>query len=384
MKKKLLIVVNVDWFFLSHRLPVGLAALLQGYEVHLATEVTSGRESLSELGFHVHHIPFGRNSLNPLGVAKTVWRLGCLVKNIRPDVVHLVTIKPVLIGGLIVRISSVSGAVYAISGLGHVFTAGGFFSKVRRFLVCSWYRIVLGGCNITVIFQNPEDLHTIRSLKNLSEDQMIIIPGSGVDLVEYSYVSQRVEDFAEVRVMMASRLLAEKGVREFVAAARRIRSRNTKARLWLVGAPDIGNPSSITQEELRLWENEGSVEVLGARKDVAALMQRCHIVVLPSYYGEGLPKVLIEASACGRAIITTDMPGCRDAIEPGVTGLLVRPQDSESLADAIQCLIDDPQRCIDMGAAGRQRAEQLFNVNDVAKKHIEIYDRLLNAKLSSL
>lgn len=381
---RLLIVVNVDWFFLSHRLPIGLAALQQGYEVHLATEVTGSIALLEGLGFHVYDIPFGRNSLNPLGAAKAAWKLGCLIKNICPDVVHFVTIKPVLIGGLIARALSVGGIVYAISGLGYVFTSNGLFSKVRRFFVCEWYRIVLGARNVAVIFQNPEDLNTIKSLKNLPENRMIMIPGSGVDLVEYSYVPQRTEDFSEIRVMMASRLLVEKGVREFVAAAKKIGAQNKKVRFWLVGAPDVANPASITQEELRLWENEGSVEVLGSRKDVAALMQRCHIVVLPSYYGEGLPKVLIEASACGRAIITTDMPGCRDAIEPGVTGLLVRPQDSESLADAIQCLIDDPQRCIDMGAAGRQRAEQLFNVNDVAKKHIEIYDRLLNAKLSSL
>lgn len=373
---KVLIVVNVDYFFVSHRLNVGLRALKEGWEVHVATELTSKRELLESCGFFVHHIPVGRNTLNPYRLIKMAWCLGGIIKKIRPDVIHLVTIKPVLIGGSLARLFKVGAVVYAVSGLGYVFTSGGRFSSVRRFLVHAWYKFVLSAENKIIIFQNLQDRNTIESIKKLSETEVMMIPGSGVDLVEYGFSPFQVNDFSEIKIIMASRLLVEKGVREFVEAARQITSRCPHVRFTLVGAPDTANPASITEKELKNWKDEGCVEVLGARTDVAALMQQSHIVVLPSYYGEGLPKVLIEAAACGRAVITTDMPGCRDAIEHGVTGLLVKPRDVDDLIDAIQGLIDNPELCIELGKAGRRRAELLFDVNDVAQKHMDVYDRV--------
>ena len=199
-----------------------------------------------------------------------------------------------------------------------------------------------------------------------------MVLGSGVDLTQYP--AAPLPSGGPV-VMMAARLLATKGVREFVAAARQLRAQGLNARFWLVGEIDGENPASIKSDELRVWKEEASIELLGHRDDMAKLMAQVHIVVLPSYR-EGLPKVLIEAAACGRAVVSTDVPGCRDAVEAGVTGLLVPAKDVGALADAIERLVKDSQTCADMGRAGRLRAERLFDVNAVVATHLEIYRQL--------
>lgn len=373
---RVLIVTNVDYFFVSHRLRIGLEALKRGHEVHLALEVIGQRALLEGYGFVVHDVAVGRNSINPLGMMKMFWGLSKIIRKIKPDIIHLVTIKPVLVGGLAAKFFSDAGVVYAISGLGYVFTAGGVVSKLRRYLVQVWYRLILNVPKMTIIFQNPEDRDKIKALGELPDEKMVIIPGSGVDLSEYAYVPLD-KEFRETVVVLASRLLIEKGVREFVEAARRIKLKRSNVRFLLIGAPDPANPASILKKELDDWRVEGWVEVLGARSDIAHIMQQSHIVVLPSYYGEGLPKVLIEAAACGRAIVTTNMPGCRDAIEPGVTGLVVAPKNVDELVEAIQKLINEPELCIRMGIMGRRRAESLFNVEDVALRHMDIYRNLV-------
>lgn len=374
---KLLIVVNVDWFFLSHRLPVALSALEAGYEVHLATTLTQNRESLESYGFIVHSIRVDRSDVGPIGLLALFLRLCCLFWLIRPDVVHLVTIKPVLLGGLAARFSPIGGVVYAISGLGHVFVASGFLGRVRRTFAGAWYRFVLGARNMRIIFQNPDDRQTIESVAPLQPQQAIMIPGSGVDLRQYPVLPLPEKDIPVV--LMAARLLTTKGVREFVVAAQQLRKEGIAAQFWLAGDPDPGNPASVANDELLAWADQGDVNVLGYRTDMAALMAQAHIVVLPSYR-EGLPKVLIEAAACGRAVVTTDVPGCRDAIVNGETGLLVPAKDAVALGNAIRQLLNDPAACAAMGAAGRKRAEQIFDVRAVVQTHLTIYKALLETR----
>lgn len=370
---KLLMIVNVDWFFLSHRLPVALEALRSGYEVHIVTTLTEGRERLEAYGFKVHEVNMDRSGAGLLGLLATLYKFIRLFWRIRPDVVHLVTIKPVLLGGLAARVSPVGGVVFAISGLGHVFVDNTLLGKVRKKLVGIWYRFILSTRNMRIIFQNPDDRHAIESIANLDAAKVAMIPGSGVDLKEYCYA---LPPEGRPVMLMAARLLATKGVREYVQAARILKERNIKARVLLVGAPDVGNPASVSEVELHAWAQEGVVEWLGHRNDLSSLMAQSHVVVLPSYYGEGLPKVLIEAAACGRAVVTTDMPGCRDAIEPDVTGLLILPRSPEAIADALSTLIQDRRRCLKMGLAGRERAEQLFDVHSVGQIHLSLYDSL--------
>jgi glycosyltransferase involved in cell wall biosynthesis len=174
--------------------------------------------------------------------------------------------------------------------------------------------------------------------------------------------------------MMASRLLVDKGVREFVNAARMLKQKNKDVRCVLVGAPDLANPATITEGELAEWSNEGIIEWWGHQNDMPEVIASSYAFVLPSFYGEGLPKALIEAAACGRAIITTDHPGCRDAIEPNKTGFLIPPRDSEALADAIEALLDDPALCESMGRAGRKFAERVFDIKYVVDRHMQIYE----------
>lgn len=370
--KRLLMVVNVDWFFLSHRLPVALGALQAGYEVHVATTLTQGISRLQRYGFAVHPLEVERGNAGLLGLFKLFFHLIRLLRSVRPEILHLVTIKPVLVGGLAARFAPVGGVVYAISGLGHVFVAEGISGRLRRWLVGLWYRQALGMRKIRVIFQNPDDRAAVESVACLKPEQVVMIPGSGVDLAQYpaSPLTQ-----GTPVVLMAARLLATKGVREFVAAARRLRSKGIHAEFWLAGDPDPGNPASISLHELQEWREEGVVDLLGHQEDMAGLMAQVHVVVLPSYR-EGLPKVLIEAAACGRAAITTDVPGCRDAVEVGTTALLVAPKNPQALADAMEELLQDKARCAAMGQAGRMRAERLFDVNAVVATHLDIYREL--------
>lgn len=377
MLKKILIVINVDWFFISHRLPIALAAKENGYEIHIATGLTDRLDILQSYGFIVHPLNIDRSSTgikNTISTFLEIWRA---YKLIRPNLVHLVTIKPVILGGIAARLAGVPAVVAAVSGLGFVFVAQGAKAALRRGFVGLLYRIALGHPNLRVIFQNDNDKTSLVNLARISEEKTSMIRGSGVDLSQYIVVPH---PQGNPVVLMAARLLLDKGVREFVQAARLLRQRHDnfgkKARFILVGDLDPANPTSLTALELQQWVEEGLVEHWGHRTDMPVVLSAANIVVLPSYYGEGLPKVLIEAAACGRAVVTTDHPGCRDAIEAGNSGVLVPVRDAKALAQAIQALLDDSERCVTMGLAGRKLAERAFDVRQVVAEHLRIYDEL--------
>lgn len=374
---RLLFVVNVDWFFLSHRLPIALEAIRQGFEVHIATSLTNRRATLEDLGLVVHSLDLDRSSAGPLGAWRTFLQIYRVFKSTQPTVAHLVTIKPVLLGGLAARLARVPALVAAVSGLGYVFLAKGLKASVQRLLIEKLYRAALAHSNMKVIFQNPDDLKTISHIAQLPKGSATLIRGSGVDLTQYT-----VAPFppGPPVVLLAARLLTDKGVREFVEAARILRKSESvcvkSLRFVLVGSIDPENPASLTEQELTTWSNANLVELWGYRADMHEVLSAASVVVLPSYR-EGLPKVLIEAAACGRAVVTTDVPGCRDAIEAGVTGLLVPVRDASALAQAIQELVDDPARCSLMGRAGRELAEREFDVRKVVEAHMRIYDDLV-------
>lgn len=373
MSRTLLFVVNVDWFFLSHRLPIALAARKAGFEVHIATGITDKQTVLESYGLKVHPLGLVRGGVGFLNAVKTVWDLSRIFTLVRPDVVHLVTIKPVLLGGLVARWLRVPAVVSAVSGLGYVFMADGFKARMRLGLVGRVYALALGHPNQVVVFQNPDDRDTLMEATNLPAAKVKMIRGSGVDLAQYALTP--VPTGVSV-VLFPARLLADKGVFEFVDAVRLLRDRGVMARFVLVGLVDTANPTSVSQVQLDAWALDGVVENWGYRADMPQVLASACVVVLPSYR-EGLPKVLIEAAACGRAVITTDVPGCRDAIEPGVTGLLVPAKNAPALADAIDELLANKHRCQVMGAAGRKLAEQAFDVNNVVEHHLAIYNDLL-------
>jgi glycosyltransferase involved in cell wall biosynthesis len=375
---KLLFVVNVDWFFLSHRLPIAIKALEMGYEVHIATGLTTRKDELISYGLVVHPLNINRSSTGLLPALMTFVGIVRVYLTTRPALVHLVTIKPTLFGGIAARLAMIPGVVVAVSGLGFVFVAQGIKAKFRRFFVGLLYRIALGHGNSHIIFQNDNDRDCLVQLAGLDSRIVTTIPGSGVDLDEYSV--REVPEGVPI-IMLAARLLADKGVREFVDAARTILAiKSTEGpvvRFVLVGDIDESNPTSITEGELLRWKAEGIVELWGHQVDMPKVLSQAYIVVLPSYYGEGLPKVLIEAAACGRAVVTTDHPGCREAIENQVSGILVPIRDSDALADAILRLLQDRELGGAMGKAGRRLAERSFGVERVVATHMRIYDELL-------
>lgn len=369
----LLFVVNNPAFFMSHRVPVALAAQKAGYDVHVATMDGPAVADIQALGMTHHAIPMTRSGKRPLQELGTLLALVRLFRRLRPLVVHLVTIKPVLYGGIAARLARVPGMVAAISGLGFVFLSNSLKMRLVRAVVARLYRIALGHPNSRVIFQNANDRDLLKSLGAVREEQVVIIRGAGVDLDAFRPTPE--PPAPPVVVTMVARLLRDKGVQEFVQAARLLRERGVPVTMQLVGGLDAGNPASATQADVDAWQQDGCVQALGERSDVAALYAAAHIAVLPSYR-EGLPKSLIEAAACGRAVVTTDVPGCRDAIEPNVTGLLVPVRDAAALADAIARLAKDAALRQAMGAAGRALAEREFDINQVARIHVALYDAL--------
>lgn len=371
--RRLLFVVNNPAFFMSHRVPVALAAQRAGYDVHVATMDGPAVADIEALGMTHHAIPMTRSGKHPLQELGTLLALLRLFRHLRPQVVHLVTIKPVLYGGIAARLARVPGMVAAISGLGFVFLSNSLKMRLVRAVVARMYRLALGHRNSRVIFQNGADRDLLKSLGAVRDEQVVLIRGAGVDLDLCRALPE--PPAPPVVVTMVARLLRDKGVQEFVQAARLLRERGVPVTMRLVGGVDAGNPASATPAEVEAWQREGCVQALGERADVPQLYADSHIAVLPSYR-EGLPKSLIEAAACGRAVVTTDVPGCRDAIDPGKTGLLVPVRDPQALADAIARLAGDAAQRQAMGAAGRALAEREFNIECVARIHVDLYDTL--------
>ncbi len=372
MKSRLLFVVNTDWFFVSHRLPIAEAAIKAGYEVHVACTLTGAHKKIEAVGAVVHELQISRGGRRLLATWHEFGAMMNLYQCLRPDIVHLVTIKPVLLGGIAARWERVPAVVAAITGLGFIFLSRGWKACVRRLLAGAMYHFALSHPRIKVVFQNPDDRDAVRSFVDLPEVAIELIRGSGVDLRAFRASSL---PKGVPLVLMASRLLWDKGVGEFVEAARLLKMRGVTARFCLVGDLDLENPSSWSQKDLDEVVASGAVEYWGHRDDMAEVLHQASLVVLPSYR-EGLPKVLLEAAASGRPVVTCDVPGCRDAIEPESTGLLVPARDSVRLADAIQSLVEDYPLRENMGCAARKLAEESFSIEVVAERHLAIYEAL--------
>lgn len=377
MNKKLLFVINVDWFFVSHRLPIALEAITQGYEVHLVTSFTTKREEIESYGICCHEINFSRSGSSPISEIKTLFDLRSIIKALNVDILHAVTIKPVLYTGLLLHsLSRKPAVVFAISGLGYVFSAINTRAKITKFLVSCVYKIAFLHINKLIIFQNSSDKHQLSKITHLTKVNHTVIKGSGADLTVYKYKPE--PDTPNVIITMACRLIKDKGIYEFVDAARRIKKSHPETEFWLIGSVDPNNPNSVKQYEVDFWASEGLINAFGYRDDIPHLFSLSNVVTLPSYYGEGVPKVLIEASACGRPIVTTNMPGCKDSIIPNETGLLVPPRDSISLTEALISLLSDSSLRLSMGQKAREFAKHEFDIRSVVNKHMAIYTTLLN------
>lgn len=374
-QKKILFVVNDAPFFLSHRLPLALAAKEAGYEVHVATPDSPMAATIQKHGLQFHSIPLHRSSTRLWKELRSIRSLVGLYRRLQPDLVHHVTIKPVLYGGLAARLVKVPAVVHAVPGLGHVFVDKDFMTSLLRAVVKRIYRLSFAHPHLKVIFQNPDDRSLLERAQLVKPSDALLIRGSGVDL---NVFTPQPESEGEPVVILAARMLWAKGVGEFVDAASRLREQKVAARFILLGESDPGNPSAVPVWQLEQWHGSGVVEWWGACDDMPRAFAEAHVVCLPSYYREGLPKVLIEAAACGRPIVTTDVPGCREVVRHEENGLLVPAHDPAALAAALRRLILSPPLRQHLGQRGREIAVAEFGLDRVIGETLAVYSELLS------
>ena len=369
--KKVFMFVNVDWFFLSHRLPIAKAAVANNIEMIVYTDFTKDHGATFNKEFVLHQSPLRRVSKSLFHLIFEIFNSFLIIIKGKPDLIHAVTIKPILILGVVARLTS-TPFVGAISGLGPAFVADNWLSKLRLKIVVSVFKFVFRSSKARAICQSASDRDTLISVGVTSTEKVVLINGSGVDVDLYSPNKKLVD--CDPYVLMASRMLGDKGVREFCLAAKKVHERlGHRFRFKLSGPVDSESPTFISNSDLRKLCKESGVEYLGNRSDMPELIASAVIFVLPSYYAEGVPKVLLEASACGVAIVTTDHPGCRDAIVSGKTGILVKPRDSAGLAKAMLELLEDEETLFRMGKNGRELALSFYRDTEVVKQHYSLY-----------
>ncbi len=378
MSARLLYLVNIPRFFVTHRLPLAEAARAAGYDVHVATSQydEANCDRIRAAGFPFYPLPLRQHSTVPWHEAQALRAIYQLLRELQPDIVHQVSIKAILYGGLAGRLVGVPATVNAISGLGYVFSARGIKARLLRAGSSLAYRLVLSQPNSRTIFQNPDDRDLFVRNGLVNQPRTQIIKGSGVDITAFA---PQPETPGMPVVLYAGRLLWQKGIGEFVEAARRLQG---QARFVVAGISEAGNPSEVAPAQLQAWHDAGIIDWLGQRADMPAVFSNSHIVCLPSTYGEGVPKVLIEAAASGRAIVTTDSPGCREITHHEHNGLLVPVGDLDALCAALQALINDPVRRQQMGAAGRELALTEFSLDYVNQATLAIYQTLLANRTS--
>lgn len=380
MKKnqKLLILINDLSFFISHRLQIAETALGKGFEVIIGYGELGGADFkfLENIGFKLYFIPMDRSGMNLKFEIKTIYYIWKFFKEQKPDIVHLITIKPYIYGGIISRLIQIPSLVSAISGLGTIFTSNNLKNRLIKFSLFPLFKFALNNYNQKIILQNKSDLKLLVDWGVLNTKKVELIKGSGVNLNKFKYVED--EPKGTPVITFAARLLRDKGVYEFITAAKLIFEKGISGRFLLAGKIDSKNPTGLTLEELNhIKKSHPYIEYLGHHNDIASLYARSNIICLPSYR-EGLPKSLIEAAAAGRAVITSNVPGCRDAIIPDKTGLLVQVKNSLDLALAIERLIKNPTERMRMGKHGRLLAINEFSIEKVIDSHLKIYEDLLS------
>jgi glycosyltransferase involved in cell wall biosynthesis len=369
--RRLLYLVSEDWYFRSHRLPMALAAQQAGYEVHVATRVQADGSAIEDLGITLHPLAWRRGSTNPLDRMRLIGDVRRLYHRLKPDLVHHVALEPTVIGS-VAALGLPMRKLNALAGLGFVYTSRSPKARLTGLVVRSLLRFLLARRNAAVLVQNEDDRAAIAAL-GINPDRVFLIPGSGVDADQLTPMPERP---GPVTAGFVGRLLDDKGIRTLIAAHEILGRRGRPVRLLLAGEPDPANPASIPPEEIASWKAREGVEVLGQVADIREIWAAAHIAVLPSRR-EGLPKSLLEAAACGRAIVATDVPGCRVIARDGVNALLVPPDDSAALADAIDVLARDPLLRETFGHAGRKMVEEEFSSVRIGQQTVALYDKLL-------
>lgn len=373
---KVIFFANTDWYLYNFRRSLALTAVTEGYEVLLVSPDGPYGEKLRALGLRWEPIAMDRRSLNPLSELVLLWRLMRLFRHEQPTLVHGFTIKCAVYGSLAARWASSAARVNAVAGLGYVFSSQDAKARLLRPIVRWLMRLAFGGQQARLILQNPDDVTVFEQADLIASEQIRLIKGSGVNCTRFEPTLRAAESTQPLNVLLVARLLWDKGVAEYAAAARLLRAKGCAVRFLLAGSPDAGNPAAVPETVVQQWVAEGVLDCLGHVDDMAALYGRADIVVLPSYR-EGLPKSLIEAAACALPLVTCDTPGCREVVTDGVDGLLVPARDARALAGAIERLVQDAALRERLGKAARAKALVEFDERIVIQKTLTVYRELV-------
>jgi len=373
---KVLLFGNTDWYLYNFRLPLAKKLRDMSFEVVMVSPPGKYGEKIKSEGFRWLPVAMNRRSVNPISEFFVLKELIKLYKNEKPDLVHHFTIKSVVYGSVAARFSGVKNVVNAVAGLGFVFTNESLFAKILRPFVKSILKFSMDTDNSRLILQNPDDQALFVASKLIDPDHIRLIRGSGVNTNRFEPVKNNGGNDV-VNVLLATRLLWDKGIREFIDAVRILKNTHKPVNFLLAGAPDDGNPASVQNEEIIKWVNEGLVESLGHIENIESVLTNVDIVVLPSYR-EGLPRILLEAASMGLPLVSTDVPGCREIVKNNINGLLVPVKDSKSLAVAIEYLIDNPIERSRMGRAGREMVLNEFDEKIVIDDTIDVYREVLS------
>jgi glycosyltransferase involved in cell wall biosynthesis len=376
--RKVVLFANTDWYLYHFRLSLASRLQEEGYEVILLSPEGQYSERLIELGFRWHAVPMRRRSLNPWRELMLIQWLAQFFARERPGIVHGFTIKGAVYGSLAAKLASVPVRINAIDGMGYVFTSNGIKARMLRPMVRQVMRLAFQGRSCALILQNPDDMKLFRQAKIVDERSVRIVRGAGVDFTRFVPRPEATGDTAApLRVLLAARLIREKGIEDYAEAARILKRENRTVRFLLAGVPDEGNPAAIGLDVVRGWAEQGLVEWLGHVHDMPKLLADVDVVALPSYYREGLPTTLVEGAACALPLITTDGPGCREVVSRnGEDGLIVPPRDGRALADAIRLLDDDRALARKLGLAAREKGLREFDETVVLDKLLSTYREL--------
>jgi glycosyltransferase involved in cell wall biosynthesis len=364
----LLYVETEERAFLSHRLPMARAARNAGFDVHVAASAGSNSEAIRTEGFTLHPMPFRRGGLSPFGAISTIRTLRQIKRKLSPAIVHHVGMQMCVLGG-VSSLGITTPQVNAMTGLGYAFTSTTAKALLLRVVIAIALRFLLNREHVVFLVQNPDDRAALETI-GIDPRRLARIPGSGVDTDKLMPMP---EPNGPITVGFAGRLLTAKGIRSLVAAYRLLRAQGLDVRLLIAGDPDPANPDSVRLEEAQQWNSEPGITWLGHVEDIAALWRRCHIAALPSHR-EGLPKSLLEAAACGRPLVATDAPGCREIVIPGQTGLLVPIEDPQALADAIGKLAASQEMRMRYGAAARQLVVEKMSAHSIGAAIVALYE----------
>ena len=370
----LVYLVTQDWYFMAHRVPMALAAQRAGYDVHVITHIDKHRAAIQALGFRVHAVDWRRGSIDPFAFLNSIRAVRRHYRAIAPDLIHHVALQPTIVGSLAAS-NLTTVRLNALTGLGFVFTSATLKARLLRPVFRLLLRHVLGNSRAAVLVENPDDRTAVKAL-GVADNRIFTIAGSGVETDKLTPLPEPPEP---ITMAFAGRLLKDKGVRTLVEAHEILARRSQPVRLLIAGEPDRANPASIPSEEIAEWSRRPGITLLGHVADIRDVWKAAHIAVLVSHR-EGLPMSLLEAAACGRPIIASDVPGCRQVARAGVNALLVPPADAGALADAITQLSRDKGLRRKFGEAGRLMVESEYSAERVGTDIVTLYDQLLDCK----